>query len=416
MTMGTTRFLCAALLCTAALVACGDDDNADTATTAGGGDDTTATSGAAPAASGDPVKIYVIEDSSETAGLTFPSVRAGIEARVDRINETGLGGSGRPVELVFCTTDFDPNAAADCAREAAADPQVIAVAGSVSANGDTVLPILEEAGLAHVGGTAFAATDGQSPISFPTMGGLVAGTGCEATLARDEAGANDLAVAYGDTPGADAVVGLLGLVLQGSDASVANQVVVPIAQPDYSAELGAVTSGADALIMATDGNTAQKIVSQSSQLGVDIPLIGSGGQFTPEVLADLGDAAEGMYLALWYAADDSDAVGLQQYLEDLEAHGGTDLSDDLSKLGWIAFELLDQAATGLETIDRRSILDALNGMSAFDSGGLTPVLDFTTPGTLVSGPRFVNDTCVYAQVRDGAVVSISDDFVEPFGE
>lgn len=413
----TTRSLWAALLCTAALVACGDDDDAaGSATTAGDDGAQTTTSEAAPGASGDPLKVYVIEDSSESAGLTFPSVRAGIEARVARINELGLGGSGRPLEVVYCTTDFDPNAAAECAREAAGDPDVIAVAGSISANGDTVLPILEEAGIAHVGGTAFAATDGQNPVSFPTMGGLVAASGCQATIARDQAGANELAVAYGDTPGADAVVGLLGLVLQGSDASVANQVVVPIAQPDYSAELGAVTSGADALIMATDGLTAQKIVRQSGQVGVDIPLVGSGGQsFTPEVLADLGDAAEGMYVSLWYATDDTEAPGVEQYLDDMEAHGSLDLSDDLSKLGWVAFELLDQAATGLDTIDRTTILETLNSMSAFDSGGLTPMLDFTTPGTLVSGPRFVNDTCVYAQVDGGAIVGVSDGFVEPFG-
>jgi ABC-type branched-subunit amino acid transport system substrate-binding protein len=167
--------------------------------------------------------------------------------------------------------------------------------------------------------------------------------------------------------------------------------------------------------MATDGLSAQKMVRQSGQLGLDVPLVGSGGQsFTPEVLSDLGDAAEGMYVSLWYATDDTDAPGVRQYLDDLEAAGSLDLSDDLSKLGWVAFELLDQVATGLDTIDRTTVLDALNGTSAFDSGGLTPVLDFTTPGTLLSGPRFVNDTCVYAQVEDGAIVAISKGFVEPF--
>jgi branched-chain amino acid transport system substrate-binding protein len=409
---GLALIACGALLVVAA---CGDDDS----DAAAGGASTAGSAGPAGGdrATGDPLKVYVIEDSNEAAGVTFPSVRAGIDARVDRINDVdgGLGGSGRPVEVVYCTTDADPNAAAECAREAVADPEVIAVAGSVSANGDAVLPILEEAGLASVGGTAFSASDGQSPVSFPTMGGFVAAVGCQATVLRDEADATRLGVAYGDTPGADLAVTVADLVLDDSAASVVGRAVVPLGQPDYSAELGAVTDGADGLVMATEDGTAQKIVGQLDQLGADVAVAGTGGQsFNPDTIADLGGATDGLYLALWFASDDMPGDGVAEYVDAMDAAGASGRSDDLSKLGWVAFELLDQAAEGLPTIDRASILGALNAMSAFDTGGLTPVLDFTTPGQLVAGPRFVNDSCVYAQVQDGTVEAISDGFVRPF--
>lgn len=399
-----------------AAAACTDDDDGGDAS-----DDSTGSQSEAAASelTGDPLTVYVIEDSSESAGVTFPNLRAGVEARVSRINGDGggLGGSGRPVEVEYCVTDFDANAAADCAREAAADEDAIAVAASVSANGDVVLPILEEAGLASVGSTAFSVEDGSNPISFPVMGGLFAGTGCQATLLVDEDDASAIAVAYADTPGADQAVALVDAVLAPSGLSVENEVVTPVAQPDYSAELNAVTADADGLVLATDGATAQKIVQQLAQLGIDVPTVGSGAQgWTPSVLESLDGAADGLNVAAWFATDDMPGEGVQAYLDDLEAVDASDQSDDLAKLGWTSFELLDQTAAGLDEIDRETVLAGLQATSAFDSGGMTPVLDFTEDGTLIAGPRFVNDSCVYAQVDGTEVVARSDGFVYPLSE
>lgn len=365
---------------------------------------------------GEPATVWVIEDSSEESGITFPGVRAGIDARVNRINsDGGLGGSGRPVEVMVCETNFDANQAAQCARDAVADESTIAVAASVSANGDAVLPILEEAGVANIGSTAFAQADSTSPVSFPTMGGLIAATGCQATVLRDEAGAEAIGVVRSDTPGADQT----GPLLTALGVEPAAEVVTPVANTDYSAELGAIASEADALLLAQDGATALRTVRNIGELGLDQPVSGSGGQdWTPDAIADAGDATEDMYLALWYATDDTDAPGVQQYLDDMEAVDGLGSSADLSKLGWVAFELLDQVAAGTETIDRTTVLDGLNSTTAFDSGGLTPVIDYTQPGPLLGGvaPRYVNDSCVYAQVQDGEIVGISDGFLTPFTE
>lgn len=395
------------------IAGCGDDDAGPDTTEA---PTTEAPTTEAPGdtsapATGDPITVWVIEDSSEPAGVTFPSLRAGIKARIERINASGgLGGSGRPVEVEYCVTNFDPNAAAQCARDAVADENAIAVAGGVTANGDTILPILEAGGLASVGATPFSQTDGRSKVSFPTMGGLVTATGCQATLLRDVAGARAIGVARGDTPGADQVGGLLTAL----GIPPAAEVVTPIANPDYSAEMGAISAQVDALVLAQDGATALKTVTSLRAIGSDIPVAGSGAQgWTPERIKQAGDAVDGMYVSLWYAADDM--PGAAAYLADMEAIGALDQSDDLAKLGWVAFELLNQVATGLPTIDRAAILEALAGVTTFDGGGLTPPIDFTKPGELVFGtqPRLVNDSCVYAQIRGGRVVSLDVEFVTP---
>ena len=375
--------------------------------------DTTEAPEAAEAPTADPVTVWVIEDSSEAAGLTFPSVRAGIDARVTRLNaEGGLGAAGHPVQVEVCITDFDPNAAAECARNAVDDPSAIAVAASVSANGDAYLPILEEGGLANVGTTAFGQSDATSSVSFPTMGGLIAATGCQATVLRDEAGIANFGVARNDVVGADQV----GLLLTVLGIPAASEVVTPIANTDYSAEIGALAADVDGIILAQDFTTAIRSLRAIEQLGIDVPIAASAAQgWTKENLAAAGPAAEGMYLALWYSPDDSGEPGVEQYLADLEAIDGLELTDDLAKMGWLAFELLDQAATGVESLDRTTILEGLNAMSAFDTGGLTPVLDFTTPGGLFGGaaPRFVNETCAYGQVSDGVVVGLTE-LLAPF--
>jgi len=362
----------------------------------------------------DPVTVWVIEDSSEALGVVFPSVRAGIEARVARINsEGGLGAAGHEVLVEICVTDFDPNAAAECAREAAADPSTIAVAASVSANGDAYLPILEEAGLANVGGTAFGQLDGSSPVSFPTMGGAIAAAGCQATVLRDVAGIENFGLAITDSPGSDQV----GFLLTILGVPAGAEVVTPVANTDYTAEIGALAADVEAIMLAQDLSGAFKVLRAVEQLGIDLPLSGTAGQsWTPANIASAGPSIEGMYLSLWYASDDSGAPGIEQYRADLEAIGEPDLTGDLAKMGWVAFELIHQLAEGTDVVDRSTILDGLNAMTAFDTGGIAPVLDFTTPGGFLGGaaPRFVNETCAYGQIQDGAVVGVSDGFLTPF--
>ncbi len=357
--------------------------------------------------------VWVIEDSAEAAGVTFPAVRAGIDARVKRINaQGGLGGRGRAVQVKFCVTNFDPNAAAKCARDAVADPNAVAAGPSVSANGDAVLPILEQGGLALVGSTAFAGKDGTSTVSFPTMGGLIAATGCQATVLRDKAGAKKIGVARGDTPGADQVSGLL----TGLGVPPVGEVVTPVANPDYSAEAGAITAKSDAVILAQDGGTAMKMVQALGRLGNKLPLAGSGGQgWTPKAIANVAAAAEGIYLSLWYATDDS--PGAAAYLKDLAAVKGLDLSDDLAKLGWVGFDLINQVATKTKTVDRKSMLAGLQATMSFNAGGLTPSINFTKPGGLLGGsqPRFVNESCAYGQIKGGKVVGLGA-FVTPFSK
>jgi ABC-type branched-subunit amino acid transport system substrate-binding protein len=415
-TMRRTGALAGVVALALGAAACGDDS--------GGSDRGTSTDAVTDAAEettgaqGDPVKVMIILDESEEAGLRFDTARAGAEVRVDEINAGGgLGGSGRPVEIEYCVTELDPNEAAACAEQAADDEDIVAVVAGVIGNGDVVNPILEEAGIANIGSTAFSASDGLSPISFPVMGGLIAAVGCQGSVLVDEADATDIAVAYGDTPGAEQSVALLDLVLGERDLAVENTTIVPVGKADVSAEVTSVTEGADGLVTAMDGETAKRVIRTARQQGIEIAIAGSGAQqFTPEAIDSLGDAADGLYLALWFATDEMPGRGVEEYVHAMEDADASDQSDDLAKNSWLAFGLLDQAARGQQPINRTTILEAMGGISKYDTDGLSPTLDFTTPGTFLDGaqPRIVNTTCVYAQIEDGEIVALDEAFIDPF--
>lgn len=404
-----------------AVAGCGTDaDEASVADPAADGPSTTSgepAAGDGDPAAGEPVKIVAILDESESLNITYAGARAAMEVRIDRINaDGGIGGSGRPVELEICVTELDPNQAAECARQAAQDKDVVATVGSVLGNGDASNPVLEEAGLANLGAVAIAASDGTSEISFPTMLGQIGAVAGMAAVLYDN-DFTEVGLLYPDTPGGDQTIPLTNALLATRSTELAKAVQIPSANPDLSPQALAVSDGADGVVLASDPTTAQRLVQTFGQAGVDVQLSASSGQgFTPPVLRELGDAAEGMYLTSFYATDDMPGEGVAEFLEAMEEAGESDVADDLAKNAWVALTLLDELASRVDTIDRASILEAANNLSDFDSGGFTPVIDFTTPGTLLGGamPRFVNATVVYGQVRDGRVVSIDGEFVDPF--
>lgn len=403
-----------ALLATA-LAACATNDKSD-GDSASTSAKAAATTGASTA-TGPAVKVMVMLDESDSAGIKYPDARAGADARVARINaEGGIGTAKNKVEIEYCLTNLDPNAAAACARKAADDPSVIAVAGAVTAGGTAAYPILQDAGIPSIGPVVLGLAEGTSPVSFPVQAGLVGSMGGQVTILVDKADAKKVSVIVVDTPAADIAVTLTKQILASRGLELAARIPVPVGKADVSAEVAKANQSGDSVVLATDTNTALAVIKSAAQLAPTLKIATTGNVTGPDNLKALGSAANGVYVAMWYATDDMGGPGNAAYLADLESIGKADISDQLAKNSWLAFDLLDKAAASLPKVDRASLLAALNATSSFKTGGLTPDLDFTTPGTLLNGaqPRIVNSTMVYAQVKDGKTVAISKGFVKPF--
>jgi len=421
----------AAVALAAGATACGSEKNADETTTAAPtsteATPTTAATTEAPAvteapvvteapagpATGDPVKVVVILDESDSYGITYPTTRAGLEAKVGWINaHGGLGGSNRPVEVVYCVTQFDPNLATKCARDAADDQNVVAVAANVTNFADTINPILEQASLASFGPWGLAPADQTSPVSFPVMALGLAATGSEAGVVADIAGAKNVAIGYADVPSALEGVKIIEKVLEDRGVKVAVKVPVPLGKTDLAAEAAQLFGeGIDGVIFATDPGAASALAGLRAQLKSTVPIAASGGQFNSAAIATLGDAAEGILLGAWFATDDWDVPGVKQYLADLAQYTKGGESDDLGKNAWIAFDLLNLAAQGTD-LSRAALLASAGKIAAYDAGGFMPMTDFSKPSMAMGGtaPRLFNQFVTYAKISGGKVVAVDKEF------
>lgn len=361
----------------------------------------------------------VLLDESDSMGLSYTTKRAAMDAMSEDINANGgLGDSGRPVELVYCITQFDPNLAQQCARDAVADESVLALVGMITNYPDQVNPILEAASMASVGTEPYGLADGTSPVAFPIVTGYLSTVAGMGTVLADVAGAERISVIHVDVPSAQASVGTIRRALEARGLELVNAVPVPIGKADVSAETAAALEGSDGLALLTDPATANNVIAAMNQQGNIVPVGGSGGQFSAEALVGLGSSGDGLLLANLFASDDVDAPGVAEFRRVMETYDTMDHSDDLAKSGFTAMMLLDEAVRGLDDIDRASILANLNEMDAFDTGGLTPMIDFTTPGTMeVDGevlPRFVNPAVMYGRVDDATIAAVDGSFIDPF--
>ena len=159
--------------------AASDTTAAASDTTAAGGSDTTAaasdtTTGEAAAPSGDPIKVMTVAPVN-TNLPPYPNIPAAAEIYMQYINDRG-GIQGRPLEVITCDDQGDPNVGANCARQAV-DEGVIAVVGSFVFDASRIIPVLEENNIPWFGACCpLVEQEFASPISFP-LGSLLPGQG-----------------------------------------------------------------------------------------------------------------------------------------------------------------------------------------------------------------------------------------------
>lgn len=362
-----------------------------------------------------PVKIYMLLDENEAAGILFPDNRAGAQARIDRINaEGGLGGSGTPVELVFCVTSLDPNAAADCAREAVEDPAVIAVAGSVNITADTIVPVTSEAGLPYVGMLPLQTSDFTNPLAYPLIGGLASAVPGQAVIAAQDFGATNIVNGRAGIEAAAQGTLLIDLALQswGFEPSAA-AVDVPIGQADVSAQVLAMAEDADAVVLSLAPGQDQQVMLARQALGIDVQFFATGSNFTQKDIDELGDAVEGLQLVSYYPPDGQESEGNSAFLADMEAVGALEQTGDLARQSWSAIDFIDHVAAGMDTFDRESLVAGINASNDYDAGGMLPTIDFTAPGANPLFPRIVNNTMLHTEISGGTVVVVGDGEFRP---
>src|SRR5262249_38732866 len=100
----------------------------------------------------------------------YPDAQAGVEGAAAALNKSG-GIKGQQIQIKFCNTQSNANAATACARQAVSDKATF-VTGYLGTQSALIIPILQQANIPIVGSRSGGnPIDWTSPINFPIAGG-----------------------------------------------------------------------------------------------------------------------------------------------------------------------------------------------------------------------------------------------------
>ncbi len=385
------------------LAACGDDSDSSSdtaapetsaaaATTAAG--DTTETSAAA---SGEPIKLMTV-GPVEAPGFSIPSIPSGAQIAIDEINAAG-GVNGRPLELITCNDENDPNVAAQCGQQAV-DEGVVALVGGLSLFDLNVLPALQQAGIPWVGLTSSDSFDqegvylfgGDGASAFTGIGNALGLEGCEnvaVLLSASAAPENGSQIEAGVVAGGATVVTTLNAPATGADWA-----------PTVEA---ARSAGADCIAAGTGPPETGPLIAAIGA-GEPLQLAVADGGLPDVVLAQVGAAADGVIAVSGYLPASS-TEGIVQELGAKLAEDFPGVSfDQFAKSGHASVRIVAEAMQGLDEITPASVTEGLSGITDFDTG-LGPVVDLSTP-LAVPGYERIFGPYIYVYVANGGVYEL----------
>jgi branched-chain amino acid transport system substrate-binding protein len=146
--------------------------------------------------------------------------------------------------------------------------------------------------------------------------------------------------------------------LEDEGVEVAETITFSKADTDFRALLTqAQESEPDALVVSALIEAAIPLVTQARELGIDVPIIGGNGFNNPRLMADAGDAAEGVVVgAAWNSSSDNPQN--VAFLEDFEAKFDAQ-PDQFAAQAYTGLMLVDQAVRANCSADRERIKEAL---------------------------------------------------------
>jgi len=351
-----------------------------------------AAGGAVPAAkaTGTPIRAISANGFYHITGNHTP----GVNAALKKINATG-GIGGRPLEVVDCD-GTSLNKIQACARQAASDPTIVAAINIDPYGGFNAIG--EAAGLAVLG-TPTTASDFSSPNFFSPSVGAFATAG-EAAIASDNLKAKHIVLAVLDVPAGAALPTLLNLAVLGPRGTkLSKSVPIPPDAVDMAPIVAAIPSDTDALLLAADVNTAAKLMVQVRKAGLTFPIVTlTATQSASQLKTTVGSAATNVYGAgPWNVL----GAGYRRFLADMKASGYDKNSVAINEQtlgGWLSVQILKSTLdkVGPKNITRESILSQLRATTAYDTGGLTPTVNWTQKQAALGGAvsNIVNGTVV----------------------
>ena len=295
-----------------------------------------------------------------------------LEASAVAFNARG-GANGACIEVTTCDDGANLDQAVGCVRELDEAGVVATVNDQGTAGAAEVLSAMTEAGIPRVAGNP-TPSDWGDQNSFPLD---ASGTGVTFLLpqALVDAGVSEIGMIRVDSPGAGALLGLLGGIYEG-DATFPLDVPVPAGTTDFSQFiLAAQDAGVGAVALALGEQEAIQVVRAGQQLGTDLLVGSSLGTFSHASVTELGDFAEQMVFMWSFPPATADLPVYEALRADLAASGEDGLQTENLKASpmrsWIGLYGLLHAIreSGATEFTRESISTMLQ------QSGPVPMLD-----------------------------------------
>jgi Periplasmic binding protein len=288
-----------------------------------------------------------------------------------------------------CNNQLNPNAAAACARGFVNDSSVIATAGDDNSFGPETNPELTSAKIAGIGANPLNTGDYASSRIFAFSNGGLEFMAAAQFLLKD-LHADKMGMVVVATPVAQGLPALVNqLVLQPAGSKLAGVAAIPLTATDLSSQAASLTQ-TNGQIMATTQAITESYITASRQQGYKGTFIVSETQVDPQQLAKdvSGSGLDQIYGMSYF---DKASPGYQHFLADMHKYQPSVVPGDLSAMSWLSVQTFAKVAAALPAITRQSVWDAMNRQSALSTDGMTPVLNYTKPGTALGGaaPRLI---------------------------
>ena len=371
---------------------------------------------------GPPVKIMAMGPFSDPqTGYESPEWPGAAQARAKHVNTHGFlkdaSGVTHKLVVIVCDAGIDPNLAEQCARQAV-DEQVAAAVGYNGPSGAIIIPILQAAGIPFIGNYPNDALATSAENSFPLVSGG-AGLFAGLPLQLQAEGADSQYYAISDLGAA--TTGFIQVMVQATTDSsgikLNDSVILAADQVDLAPVVAAATQGDTTGVgIFILGDTAKNFVNtlrnsgHKQTIGTIAPFISN------EFVSDLGGAAKGLLVTGTTRFQKTTKAG-RMYAADMKAFNKKLPVNDAGASYWLSTWVFERVATTLPTIDAASVLEAMGKLHDFDMGGMTPPISTDTEFTGKSPfplPRLFNPTVVYYEAKNGKLVEVDGEFVDPF--
>ncbi|MDN5726817.1 MAG: branched-chain amino acid ABC transporter substrate-binding protein [Propionibacteriales bacterium] len=277
-----------------ALTACGTRGGGDTADPGSGGGGETKT-----------VKVGVISPLSGDLSALGLGIQHSVELAVKQANDSGEF-KGWKIEVAPADDEGKPEVAKNAATQLAADPEVVGVVGTLnSSTAESVQPVLSSANIAMVSpaNTNPTLTRGADPMNAPkrtypgyfrtcttdTIQGPFA-----ARYLFEKAGIKEVATIHDKKTYGQGLVNAFSAEFEKLGGKIVAAETINPDDDKYTAVLSSVKpKNPKAIYYGGEFPQAAPLSQQAKAAGMDIPVMGGDGIYSPEFIKLAGDTATG---------------------------------------------------------------------------------------------------------------------------